>query len=130
MPLAAGASWVKLESEGYPCEPGRPPVPDTAALPKAVGGGSCNAAALGESSGSTLKKKCLFLTVNQRNKRQFIDRDRLGSHVESASRGHRYPEQRSPLRCAARGGSQWGLVVKDLPLSSLSGPGTGERCLL
>ena len=78
-------SRVKLESEGCPCEPGRPPLPDTAALPRAVGGGSCNAAALGESSGSTLKKKCLFLTVNQRNKRWFIDRGRLGSHVESAS---------------------------------------------
>lgn len=41
------------------------------------GGGSHDAITLGESSGSTLKRKCLFLTMNQRNERQFIDRDGL-----------------------------------------------------
>lgn len=82
--LRAGKSWVqnrslKVAQGGLDRFVGisflQPPCLDAIVLPKE--GGELPCGSCGDSSGSTLKKKCLFLTMNQRNERHFIDRVRL-----------------------------------------------------
>lgn len=98
------------------------PPPSSLLDAAALWGGSCDAVALGESSGSTLKKKCLFLTMNQRDERPFID-SQVGLPGGEFRQG--------PV---AQGGLSSppprGLVVGDVPPSSLSQRGTEERYVL
>lgn len=115
--LPAGASWVETGAWGSSSVPPPSSLLDTAAL----WGGSCDAVALGESSGGTLKKKCLFLTMNQRDERQFID-SQVGLPGGEFCQG---PVAQGGLSSPPRG-----LVVGDVPPSSLSRRRTEERYVL
>lgn len=98
----------------YPC---REPSPSRA------GGGRHHAAALGDSFGSSLRKKCLFLTMNQNRKAVHPQRQAAAPHTESAKSGHRSPKRSllSTSTGACGGCSSVGLTGNDLSLSLPSG---------